>query len=211
MGFYPVFVELAGRRCVVVGGGAVAEAKVQGLLAAGSRVTVISPALTPGLAAAAATARVLHEPREYREGDLDGVALAIAATDAPETNAAVARDGLRRGVWVNAADDPAHCHFILPAILRRGRLVVAVSTGGASPALAVAVRDELAAHVGPEYAVLVDVAGDVRRALRGEGRTVNARAWREALSDVEVRRLVAEGRRAAARRRLRARLSVACA
>jgi siroheme synthase-like protein len=207
MGFYPVLVELAGRQCLVVGGGSVAEAKAEGLLDAGARITVISPSLTPRLAASAAAGRIHHERRDYRGGDLEGMALAITATDSSETNAAVAREGQRRGVWVNAADDPAHCDFILPAILRRGRLVVAVSTGGASPALAAAVRDELAIHLGDEYAALAEVASDVRRALRSERRGVNARAWREALSDTELRRLVARGDRAAARRHLRARLS----
>jgi siroheme synthase-like protein len=207
MGFYPVLVELAGRACVVVGGGPVAEAKVEGLLAAGARVTVISPSVTPALASAALAGRVQHEPRDYRDGDLEAVALAIAATDSPATNAAVAREGMRRGVWVNAADDPANCDFILPAVLRRGALVVAVSTGGASPALAAAVRDELGHHLGDEYAALVDVAGDVRRALRTEGRRMDAGAWRDALSDAELRRLVAGGDSAAARERLCAQLS----
>ena len=211
MGLYPVLVELAGRPCVVVGGGAVAEAKVEGLLAVGARVTVISPTLTPGLAAAAAAGRVQHELRDYRDGDLRAVALAIAATDSPDTNAAVAREGRRRGVWVNAADDPANCDFILPAVLRRGGLVVAVSTGGASPALAAAVRDELGHHLGDEYAALVDVARDVRRALRTEGRRVPAGVWRDALSDAELRGLVAGGDGAAARERLLTRLSAPCA
>ena len=211
MGFYPVFVELAGRRCVVVGGGAVAEAKIEGLLAAGARVTVVSPALTPGLAALASAGRVHHDAREYRDGDLAGAALAIAATGTQEVSAAVASEGVRRGVWVNAADDPDHCDFILPAVVRRGSLAVAVSTGGVSPALAATVRDELASHLGEEYAALADLAGDVRRELRAERHTVSAREWREALRDAELRRLVIAGRRTAARRRLRARLDSRCA
>jgi siroheme synthase-like protein len=112
---------------------------------------------------------------------------------------------------VNAADDPAHCDFILPAILRRGHLVIAVSTGGASPALAAAVRDELSVSVGAEYAALVDVAREVRAGLRRERRTVAAGAWREALRDGELRRLVEAGQAAGARARLRARLDAACA
>ena len=211
MGFYPVFLDLKGRRCVVVGGGAVAEAKVEGLLAAGARVTVVSPALIEGLAALVAAERIHHEAREYRDGDLAGAALVIAATGSQETSAAVAREGARRGVWVNAADDPEHCDFILPAVLRRGCVAVAVSTGGVSPALAATVRDELASHLGEEYGVLADLAGDVRRELRAEHHTVPAPEWREALRDAELRRLVTAGRRSAARRRLRARLDARCA
>ena len=209
MALYPLFVELAGRTCLVVGGGPVAETKVEGLLAAGAEVTVVSPGLTDGLAAAARAGRISHRRRPYQDDDLAGFALAFATTGDSAVNAAVAAEGRGRGVWVNAADDPAHCDFILPAVLRRGALSVAVSTGGASPALAGTIRDELARHLGDDYAALVDVAGEVRRALRAEHRRVDARAWREALSDPEVRRLVAGGRRADACRRLRARLEAA--
>ncbi|MCL6641532.1 MAG: bifunctional precorrin-2 dehydrogenase/sirohydrochlorin ferrochelatase, partial [Candidatus Rokubacteria bacterium] len=158
MGHYPVVLELAGRPCVVIGGGPVAERKVEGLLAAGAAVTVIAPRLTRRLQALAAEGRIGHVAREYAPGDLDGYRLAIAATDDGVVNAAVAREGRRRGVLVNAADDPVHCDFTLPAVLRRGALVVAVATGGACPALAAAVRDELGRRLGPEYAALADVA-----------------------------------------------------
>ena len=207
MALYPVFLELAGRSCVVVGGGAVAEGKVNGLLAAGAVVSVVSPTLTDALREAARAGRIVHRCRVYRDGDLAGFALAFVATGDDAVNAAVAAEGRRRRVWVNAADDPAHCDFILPSVLRRGALAVAVSTGGASPALARVVREEIERHVGDDYTVLVDVAGDVRRALRAERRPVDAATWREALGDPRLRRLVARGDRAAARRRLRARLS----
>lgn len=206
MAFYPVFLDVTGRRCVVVGGGPVAEGKVTGLLAAGASVTVISPTVTGALAAAARAGRVSWRRRFYRRGDLEGAALAFAATGDVEVNAAVAAEGGWGGVWVNAADDPAHCDFILPSVLRRGALAIAVSTGGASPALARAVREELERHVGAEYATLVDVARDVRGALRAERRTVDAAAWRAALSDRQFRRLISTGRQALARRRLRTRL-----
>jgi siroheme synthase-like protein len=204
---YPLFLDVTGRPCIVVGGGAIADGKVNGLLAAGAVVTVVSPSLTETLAAAAAADRITHRRRVYQDGDLDGFTLAFVATGDVAVNAAVAAEGRRRGVWVNAADDPAHCDFILPSVLRRGALAVAVSTGGASPALARAVREEIERHLGDDYAVLVDVAGDVRRALRAERRPAAADAWRDALADPRFRRLVARGERAAARRRLRARLS----
>src|SRR5438067_13923192 len=120
-----------------------AGGRAAGLIGAGAAITVIAPALTPALAALASEGRLLHEPRGYRHGDLAGFDLALAATDAGDVNAALAREGRARGVWVNAADDPANCTFILPALVRRGDLTVAVSTGGTSPALARAVREEL--------------------------------------------------------------------
>jgi precorrin-2 dehydrogenase/sirohydrochlorin ferrochelatase len=205
---YPVFVDLAGRACVVIGGGPVAEGKVHGLLAAGATVTVVSPALTPALADAAGAGQIAHRRRLYQDGDLaGGIALAFAAAGDVAVNAAVLAEGRRRGVWVNAADDPAHCDFILPSVLRRGALAVAVSTGGASPALARAVRKELEQVLGDEYAALVDVAAEVRRALRVEGHAVDARAWSAALGDRRFRLLLRCGRHAAARRRLRAQLT----
>src|SRR5438309_528450 len=120
MGYYPVLLDLAGRRCVMIGGGPVAERRVDGLVAAGAHVTVISPRLTRPLAALAAEDRIHHEPRGYREGDLAAADLAFVATDAGDVNAAVAREARERGLWINAADDPARCTFILPALVRRG-------------------------------------------------------------------------------------------
>ena len=206
MGFYPLFVELAGRPCVVIGGGRIAEGKAAGLRAAGAVVTVVSPTLTPALATLARARAIAHHARVYEDGDLAGAALACVATGDRAVNAAVAAEGRRRGVWVNAADDPAHCDFILPSVLRRGALAVAVSTGGASPALARVVREELEGHLGEEYATLVDVARAVRRTLRTSHRSPEAGRWSQALRDPAVRRLVAAGRPTAARRALRARL-----
>jgi siroheme synthase-like protein len=208
MGLVPLFVELAGRRCLVLGGGGVAARKVDGLLAAGAAVTVISPDVTPALAALAAEHRVEHVARGYAPGDLAGFALAFAATDDGAINAAVAAEGRRFGVWVNAADDPAHCDFILPSVLRRGALTVAVSTGGASPALARVIREEIEACVPAGYAALADVAGDVRCSLRARRHAADAETWVSAL-DGEVRRLAAAGRVAEARRRLLERLGAA--
>jgi precorrin-2 dehydrogenase/sirohydrochlorin ferrochelatase len=211
MAYFPVFLELAGRRCVVVGGGVVAERRIAGLLAAGAAITVIAPTLTSALAALAAEGRLRHEPRGYRAGDLAGFDLAFAATDAGDVNGALAREGRARGVWVNAADDPVNCTFILPALVRRGDLTVAVSTGGTSPALARAVREDLERYLTADYATLAQVAAEARRELRAAGRVADAEAWRRALGP-EVRRLIVEGGREAAKRRLLELLGVtACA
>jgi uroporphyrin-III C-methyltransferase/precorrin-2 dehydrogenase/sirohydrochlorin ferrochelatase len=198
VGAYPIVVDLAGRACLVVGGGAVAERKVEGLLAADASVTVVSPTLTPTLEALVSDARIRHARRRYRRGDLDGVMLAFVATGDRRVAAAVAREGRRRGVWVNAADDPAHCDFFLPSILRRGRLLVAVATGGASPALARAVREEIEQLLTPDYAVLAEIVAGVRRELRTRGLRADAESWARALGG-DLRRLVGEGRRDEAR------------
>ena len=201
MGYYPVLLDLAGRRCVMIGGGIIAGRRVDGLLTAGARVTVISPRLTRTLAALAAEGRIDHEAREYRDGDLDGADLAFVATDAGEVNAAVARDARARGIWINAADDPARCTFILPALVRRGDLTVAVATGGSSPALARAIREELETYLTDDYATLAAIAAEARREVRAAGRPVTADAWRRALGP-EVRRLIVERGRDDAKQRL---------
>lgn len=210
MALFPLFVELGGRRCVVLGGGAVAERKVAGLLEAGAVVTVVSPLLTPALAALASSGRIAHVERGYARGDLAGASLAFAATDDGAINAAVAHEGRERGVWVNAADDPAHCDAILPAVVRRGAITIAVGTGGASPALARAVRERVELALPEAYGALAEIAGSVRRELRAAGRRASAQAWQEALRDGLTPLLEGGGRDEAARR-LRARLAAACA
>jgi siroheme synthase-like protein len=205
MGFYPVFLELDGRRCLVVGGGPVAERKVEGLLAAGAIVTVVSPTLTPRLSALSIARNIHHEPRASRPGDVAGFELAFAATDDGTVNATLAREGRSRGVWVNAADDAANSDFILPGIVRRGPLTVAVGSGGTSPALVRAIREDLERYLGPEYADLAELVGDVRRELRARGRSPGAAIWHEAL-DAELRALVKAGRQEQARERLLERL-----
>ncbi|MGH7413653.1 MAG: precorrin-2 dehydrogenase/sirohydrochlorin ferrochelatase family protein [Candidatus Rokuibacteriota bacterium] len=199
--YYPAFLDLADRPCLVVGGGPVAEGKVEGLLAAGARVTVVSPAVTPRLAAWAETGQVQHVPRGYRPGDLAGRQLALVATDDRSVSGAVAVEGRERGVWVNAADEPARCVFILPAVIRRGRLVVAVSTSGASPAAARAIREELEGYLTDDHAMLVEVAADLRRDLRKRAVTPSPARWRGAL-DGTLRRLIARKRYRQARARL---------
>jgi len=201
MGYYPVLLDLTGRRCVMIGGGVIAERRVDALATAGAHVIVISPRLTPALAALAAEGRIEHEARGYREGDLAGADLAFVATDRGEVNAAVAREARERQIWVNAADDPARCTFILPALVRRGDLTVAVATGGSSPALARAIREELEAYLTDDYATLAAIAAEARKEIRASGRPVTAAAWRRALGP-EVRRLIVERGREDAKHRL---------
>ncbi|MEK7848331.1 MAG: bifunctional precorrin-2 dehydrogenase/sirohydrochlorin ferrochelatase, partial [Chloroflexota bacterium] len=152
-GYYPVFLQLRGRLCVVVGGGEVAQRKVEALVEAGARVRVISPSLSPRLSQLAASGQVGAEPRPYATGALKGAFLAIAATDDPEANRQVVREARRRRVLLNVVDEPRACSFIMPSVVRRGELVLAISTGGLSPALSRKVREDLEAHFGAEYAL----------------------------------------------------------
>jgi len=208
---FPLFVELEGRPCVVLGGGRVADRKVHALLEVGAVVTVVSPALTPALARLVAIGRVAHVARAYVEGDLLGAALAIAATGDGGVNATVAREGRARGVWVNAVDDPKHCDAIVPSVVRRGAVTVAISTGGASPALARAVRERLEQALPPAYGTLLEIAGETRRELRAAGHRASAEDWMDAL-EVALRALLDGARADEAARRLRARLEqAACA
>lgn len=205
--YYPVALDLRDRLCLVVGGGPVAEAKVEGLLAAGARVTVVSPELTGPLATWAIDGRIIHRSHEYQKDDIEGQQLVFSATDRREVTEAVAADARRRGLWINAADDPAFCDFLLPSVLRRGRLVVAVSTGGASPALAARVRRDLEAYFTPAYEELVELAAEVRALLRSQAQRPAAALWRGAL-DRDLVELLAEGRRDEAKARLLDRLGV---
>jgi len=204
---FPVMLDLEGRPCLVVGGGVVAGRKISGLLDAGARVTVVSPVLASTVLDIARDGRLRWWPREYAEGDVAGFALVMVATDDDAVNARVSAEARRRSVWVNCADDPARCDFILPSVLRRGALTVAVSTGGASPTVAHMIREELELVLPSDYAVLTEVVADVRRALRDRGIAPDAQRWRDALDD-EMKRLVAAGRPAEARDRLRERLGV---
>jgi len=209
MGYYPVFLEMKDRPCVVVGGGTVAERKVEGLLAAGARVTVISPELTPALAALEKEGRLHQIARPYREGDLEGYEVAVVATDDGAVNAEVAHEGRSASgrIWVNAADDPPHCDFILPSVIRRGDIVIAASTGGASPALARRLREELEAFLSEDYGPLAELLQEVRQELRSRGIVLDAEAWQRAI-DGRLRALLAQRRRARAKAYLLASLGV---
>ena len=188
---FPVSLEVAGRRCVVFGAGPMARTRATALLDAGAVVTVIA--------------------RPYEDGDLAGVFLAVAATgDAAET-ARLFAEAEREGVLFNAVDDPAHCHFAVPAVLRRGDLTVTVSTGGRAPGYARRLRDELSTSIGAEYGTLVDLIGDVRaefRAERPDGANFDqwAARWRDAL-EYDLIGLVRAGRSGEARTLLRAALA----
>lgn len=200
---YPVNLLLAGRRCVVVGGGPVAERKVSGLVEAGADVVVIAPTVREEIRR---LGRVAVVEREYRSSDLDGAWLAVAATGDPSVNRQVHADAEAARVWVNAVDDPPACSVILPAVARRGPVVVAVSTSGQSPALAAWIRDRVAAKLGPEIAILAELLSEVREEMKATGRSTEGVDWRSAL-DSDMLELIRTGQMALARERLQACLS----
>jgi siroheme synthase-like protein len=148
----------------------VGERKVQDLLTSGAKVTVVSPTLTPALAALALKGEIAYLPEDFADTQVEGMVLVMAATDDPEVNARVSAAAQARAIWVNVADDPEHCTFIVPAQVRRGELTLAISTGGASPALARRVREDLQQHFGPEYGPYLDLLKRVRIRLLSERR-----------------------------------------
>jgi len=158
MRHYPAFLKLAGRRAVVVGGGRVAERKALALLKADAAVKLISPKLTPRLSRLVGRGRVFHRARRYRKGDVAGAFLVVAATDSGEVNARVARDA---PFLCNVVDAPELSNFIVPSVLERGDLLIAVSTAGVSPAFARSIRLELEKFYGPEF-------GDYLRKVKTE-------------------------------------------
>jgi precorrin-2 dehydrogenase/sirohydrochlorin ferrochelatase len=199
--YYPVFLDLRGKRVVVVGGGTIARHKVDALLDAGAAVTVVAPE------AIAFPPAVTLIARHYRPDDLVGAVFVVAATDDAEINAMVACDATDRGVFVNAVDDPAYCSAILPSVVRRGELQIAISTSGASPVLAQRIRARLEEEFGPEYADLVELLRAARRewtprmAAAGLPHRERGALWRCAL-DLPLLDLLRAGQREDAERLL---------
>jgi len=178
-GYYPLFLDLNGRLCKVVGAGKVARRKIEGLLEAGARVEVISPAAVLEVEALAARGEIVWQRRAYREGDLAGAFLVIGATPERAVNAAVFREAESRNVLVNIVDDPEYCNFILASVLRRGDFQLAVSTGGASPVLSRKVRERLESLFPEHYTRVVGLLSALRERVKAElpGEPQRRRFW----------------------------------
>ena len=199
---YPVNLVVAGRACLVVGGGEVAARKVAGLVACGARVTVVAPTIAAEIRAM----DVYCEERPYEAGEAARYRLVVTAADDPAVNNQVFRDGEAAGVWVNSADDPDNCSFTLPAVARRGPIVVTVGTGGHSPALAGWLRRHVEEELGPEYEELMRLLSEAREALQSAGRPTEGLDWQKAL-DSGMLDLVRAGKVDEAKERLEACLS----
>jgi precorrin-2 dehydrogenase/sirohydrochlorin ferrochelatase len=166
--FFPMMVKLEGRKCVVVGAGAVAEEKIAGLLPHLPQVTVVSPQATKKIQKQSRAGILIWKQRRFRSNDVSGSFLVIAATDSAVVNAAVFRACTARGVLCNSVDDPPNCDFFYPAVVRRGALQIAISTNGRSPALASRLRRELEQQFGPEWADWLGQIGNMRGQILSE-------------------------------------------
>jgi len=206
---YPVSLELAGRKAVVIGELAVAEGKADQLLAAGAAVMVVAtaPGSTLERLEREGGARVVR--RAYQPGDLEDAFVCVASSDDPAVREAIYREGRAAGVLVNVMDDISHCDFAAPAVVRRGDLTISVATGGRSPALARRLRIELSRQFGPEWEELLDIVGTVRGETLGAlpDLAERSRRWQRALDTDELLALLREGRRDEARARLLDRLT----
>ena len=165
MSLFPMFLKLEDRHCLVVGAGTIGEPKIRSLLVAGAKVRVIAPEARPAVAEWARLGVLRWDARSFESKDLDGAFLAVAATSLRDVNEAVFREAQRRNILCNAVDDPERCDFYYGALVRRGDLQVAISTGGHSPALAQRLRKDLEASISPEYAGWLERLGRIRRRM----------------------------------------------
>ena len=180
--YYPVYLDVKERCCVIIGGGQIAEGKIAALLECGAQIRMISPEVTNEVQDMADTGVLRLEKREYRDGDLEGAFIAIAATDDSSLSRRIAKEAEERNVPLNVADVTHLCTFIAPAVVRRGEVTAAISTGGLSPALARKLRVELQASPALDYADMAPMLSEVRLELRQEGTAVDADHWQSCLN-----------------------------
>ena len=198
--YYPVYIEMREQPCVVIGGGKIAESKVEGLLAAKANVTVISPDLTANLRELVEEKKITYIARAYQHGDLTGAFMVICATDQTQINHQVWQEASANRQLVNVVDDTPRCNFIAPSILRKGDLSIAISTSGKAPALAVRLKERLQRELGPEYERFLELAGELREPLARQVPDFETRKaiWYE-LVDSEILDVLARGDETAAR------------
>ena len=199
MTLFPIFLKLENRSCLVVGAGAIGEPKIESLLTAGTSVRVIAPRASAAVAEWAQRGEIVWEEREFDPSDLNGVFLVIAATSSRQVNETVFREAQQRNILCNVVDDPEHCDFYYPAVVRRGDFQLAISTNGHSPALAQRIRRELEIQFGPEYGEWLVELGKVRQQLFASGmdpderrRVLHQLAGREAFEQAQWKELNVE-------------------
>ena len=196
MTLFPMFVKLEGRSCLVVGAGSVGEPKIGGLLASEASVRVVAPKARATVAEWARAGVIVWEAREFQSSDLDGVFLVIVATSFRDVNESIFLEARRRNILCNVVDDPKHCDFYYPAVVRRGDLQLAISTNGQSPALAQRIRRELEVEFGPDYGEWLEELGRIRQQLFASGmnpddrrRVLHKLASREAFEQAQSKRI----------------------
>ena len=177
MDIFPIFLKIAGRRCIVIGAGNLAESKIESLQAVHAKVTVIAPEARPRIADLAARGEIDWQQRDYSPGDLRGNFLAIAATNVPSVNRAVYAEAVEENVLCNAVDDPPFCDFYFPSVVRRGDLQIAISTAGASPALAQRLRKEINAQLPLDTGDWLTDLGNLRREVTQAEPLNEERKW----------------------------------
>ena len=203
MKYYPAYLDLRERPCVVIGGGAVAERKAIALLEAGASVTIISPALTQKLHKLSESGKITHIEKQYEEQDLSGAFLVIAATDSAEVNTRVASACRKKQVLVNVATPPEKSTFIVPSVVERGDLLIAISTSGTSPALAKKVRHDVEQRYGGEYELFLNNLSAIRkRVLEEIPDESKRRTVFQAIVDSDVIDLIRQGKTHAAELRM---------
>jgi precorrin-2 dehydrogenase/sirohydrochlorin ferrochelatase len=171
MRYYPINLDVLDRDCLVVGGGGVGERKVRTLLECGALVTVVTTDATSYLQTLASEGRIALKTKGYEPSDINGRFLVIGATDSEVVNEEISKDAAARGLLCNIADRPAACNFVLPAIVRQGDLLIAISTSNKSPAVARRIRQTLEKEFGPEYGVLLNLMGAIRQKLLSESKS----------------------------------------
>ena len=169
MELFPMFLKLQGRPCLVVGAGRIAEPKIESLVRCGARVRVVAPAATPAISKAAQIGKITWERRAFRAADLAGIFLVVAATSSPRLHERIFRQARRAGILCNAVDEPALCDFFYPAVVRRGPLQIAISTGGNAPSLAQRLRREMEQFFSPAYGAWVEEIGRLRSKVFASG------------------------------------------
>lgn len=186
-GYFPILLKLEGKLCLVLGGGPVAERRIASLLEAKARVKVVSPLLTETIAGWAADGLITVEARTYQPEDQDEAYIVVAATNSPEVNEAVRKDAMAANRLVNMAERPERGDFIVPSVVRRGKLVIAVSTLGASPSVAAAVRRQIETSFGQEYEIYLDFLSEFRLKAQQLVKDTNVRQeWFRAVLDMDL-------------------------
>ncbi len=206
--YYPILLNIRGKKCLVLGGGNVALRKIQTLLEHGANVEIVSPNFCPEINKLAKEGTIRAINRDYKPEDLKKTFIAIAATDDIKTNEKLAAQARRLGILVNVVDDPNNSDFIAPSYFRRGDIIVAVSTSGRSPALARKIRSELEKKFQAEYAQLALVADEVRSELKQQGITVSGDAWQKVLDLNSLIELLRRGKNQQAREIMLSKLKI---
>ena len=191
--FYPVFLNLTGRRCVIIGGGQVAEGKVSKLLDSGAKIIVISPDATQGIRDYADSGQIEYNLRKYQEGDLNGAFLVVAATNDRVVNQEIFEEAEKSGILLNAVDDMPRCSFIAPSIVEKGPITVAISTGGASPALARKLREKLEVSPALDWADAPNMLSHARQIIKDKQIALDPQRWQCCMTD-ELLTLIQAGR-----------------